>query len=232
MKKTNNLNKNFDSTINDLSIPKKSQRLTKTERALFLLPSNLKDILIGLILGDIYLQKWTPNGNPNLQFEQGLINKEYVFHLYDLFKNYCNFAPKIHERKPDPRTNKVYSSVRFNTLSLPCFNELYDLFYPGDHKIIPLNISDLLTPIGLAYFSMDDGNKSRNNFIFNTNSYTLQEVELLSSVLKDKFNLDCTLQKYSTNKNQYRVNIRTKSVPLFKTLVSPYFHDSMRYKLN
>jgi len=207
-------------------------RISKIERAKIILPESLKDILVGLILGDLYLQKWTPNGNPNLQFEQGLINKEYVFHLYDLFKEYCNFEPKVNERKPDPRTKKIYSSVRFNTLSLPCFNELYSLFYPEGKKIIPLNIGDLFTPIGLSYFAMDDGSKSRNNFIFNTNSYTLQEVEFLSSVLKDKFNLDCTIQKYNKDKNQYRISIRIKSVPLFKSIVSPYFHDSMKYKLD
>jgi hypothetical protein len=78
---------------------------------------------------------------------------------------------------------------------------------------------------------MDDGNKERNNFIFNTNSYTLQEVELLSLVLKDQFNLDCTIQNRKDT-NQYKLNIRTKSVPLFKSIISPYFHESMRYKLN
>lgn len=207
-------------------------RLSNLERATIILPQNLKDILIGLILGDLYIQKLTKNGNPNLQFEQGLVNKDYMFHLYDLFKDYCNSEPKISERKPDPRTNKVYSRVRFHTYYLPCFNELYSLFYPEGKKVIPLNIGELLTPIGLAYWAMDDGNRDRNNFILNTNSYTLNEVELLSSVLKEKFNLDCTLQKHSKDKNQYRINIRTKSVPLFKELVLPYFHDSMIYKLN
>ena len=82
---------------------------------------------------------------------------------------------------------------------------------------------------------MDDGSKKSNNFILNTNSYTLTEVELLSSVLKTKFNLDSTIQKKHSpkgDKNQYIICIRTKSVPLFKELVLPYFHDSMKYKLN
>ena len=42
---------------------------------------------------------------------------------------------------------------------------------------------------------MDDGNKSRNNFYLNTDSYTLSEVELLIKVLKSNFDLNCTYHK-------------------------------------
>jgi LAGLIDADG DNA endonuclease family len=76
---------------------------------------------------------------------------------------------------------------------------------------------------------MDDGHKDRKNFIFSTNSYKLKEVKLLKKVLKENFNLDCTIQQHKIN--QYRINIITKSVPHFKNLVLPYFHESMKYKL-
>jgi len=85
---------------------------------------------------------------------------------------------------------------------------------------------------GLAFWAMDDGSKDRNNLVLSTNSYTLWELEvLINKVLKDQFNLDCTIHKHCKIKDQYRINIRTKSVPKFKELVFPYFHDSMRYKL-
>jgi hypothetical protein len=35
-------------------------------------------------------------------------------------------------------------------MSLPCLNELNQLFYPEGKKVVPLNIGDLLTPAGLA----------------------------------------------------------------------------------
>jgi LAGLIDADG DNA endonuclease family len=76
---------------------------------------------------------------------------------------------------------------------------------------------------------MDDGYKNRNSFLLSTNSYTLSSVELLSSVLKNKFDIDSTIHQFNTN--QYKISIRTKSVPHFKELVAPYFHDSMKYKL-
>ena len=208
-------------------------RFSNLERNSFILPQNLKEILIGLLLGDLYIQNFTKNENTNLQFEQGLVHKDYIYHLYDLFKDYCIAEPKISDRKPDYRTNKIYTRIRFHTYVLPCFNEFYLLFYPDGKKNIPQNIGELLTPLSLAFWAMDDGNKkSNNNFIFNTNSYTLKEVELLSSVLKEKFNLDCSIQRHNKNKEQFRIYIKSKSIVHFKNLVSPYFHESMLYKLD
>lgn len=58
------------------------KRLTKTERALFVLPSNLDEILVGLLLGDLCAQKRSENGNTNLHFVQGIVHKYYFYHLY------------------------------------------------------------------------------------------------------------------------------------------------------
>jgi hypothetical protein len=51
-------------------------------------------------------------------------------------------------------------------------------------KIIPSNISEYLTEVSLAFWIMDDGGKTTyGDFLLHTNSYTLEEVELLVSVL-------------------------------------------------
>src|SRR6266852_5356653 len=48
-------------------------RLSIQERAAFNLPHNLKDIIVGLTLRDLHMQKQSKGRNPNLQFSQGLI---------------------------------------------------------------------------------------------------------------------------------------------------------------
>ncbi len=65
----------------------------------------------------------------------------------------------------------------------------------GFLKIVPLNIYESLTAIGLAFWIMDDGSysKIKGNIILCTDSYTLQEVQLLISVLSNKFHLSCGL---------------------------------------
>jgi hypothetical protein len=59
--------------------------------------------------------------------------------------------PVILTRKPDKRTGKIYKSIYFRTLAFPCLNEFYDIFYEDKVKIIPKNLYELLTPVGLAY---------------------------------------------------------------------------------
>ena len=56
--------------------------------------------------------------------------------------------------------------IFFSTKSVVEFNDLNFMFYsklnPDSNriKIIPTNVFDLLTPIGLAFWHMDDGNKT------------------------------------------------------------------------
>jgi hypothetical protein len=226
-----NLNKNFNQ-IRRFQTSAIQFKLSKLERDKLTLPQDLIDIIIGLTMGDLCIYKRTKNSNPYLMFEQGFINKEYIFHLYALFKVYCKSEPKILERKPDFRKGKVYTRLTFYSYILPCFNKFYLLFYSTGKKIIPLNIGELLTARGLAYWSMDDGNKIENGFFLNTQSYTKDENLMLINVLKEKFNLDCTLIKHRKEINQTRIYIRAKSMPDFIALVNPYFHNSMMYKLN
>ena len=53
----------------------------------------------------------------------------------------------------DNRTKKTYSAISFTTMQLPAFNEFRDVFYKLNIKQIPDNISELLTPRGLALWT-------------------------------------------------------------------------------
>jgi hypothetical protein len=101
-----------------------SRRLTQAEKDKFTLSKELKDILVGLMMGDLYALKRgkTVKGNTALRFEQGIGHEKYLLHLFELFQNYCPSSPKITNRLPDKRTGKIYSRISFNTYSLPCFN--------------------------------------------------------------------------------------------------------------
>jgi hypothetical protein len=78
---------------------------------------------------DLSLEKATENSNIRLRFDQGRIHSDYLYSLYELFKDYTLSPPKSTNRKPDKRTGKIYNSIRFKTRMLPCFNNLWDLFY-------------------------------------------------------------------------------------------------------
>jgi hypothetical protein len=204
-----------------------TKRLTNVERNSFSISPDLQEVIIGCSLGDLHIRKYV--NFALLQFKQGSINEAYVLHLYDLFKYCCGTGPRYIVQKPDSRTGKVYSSITFSTYSLPCFNYYHELLYVNGVKRIPLNIGELLTARGLAYWAMDDGVKHSSGFTFCTNSYTLSDVELLIKVLKQNFDLNCTIHKY--RKDQYRIYIKADSMGNFRSLVTPYFHSSMMYKL-
>jgi hypothetical protein len=210
--------------------PLKVRRLTKIERSQITLSGDLKNIIVGLLMGDLNAQRLTKNSNALLKFEQGLINKDYLFHLYDLFKSYCLTAPIISDRLPDKRTGKIYTRVLFNTMSLPCFNEFLDLFYPEGKKIIPKNIGDLLTPLGLAYLICDDGtfDSKRNIVSLCTDSYLESDVEFLIVVLANKFDLKCRKDKHG---NGFRIVILKSSLGKLQELVRSHIHSTMLYKI-
>lgn len=62
--------------------------------------------------------------------------------------HYCSSLPNI--VKSERRGNINYGLL-FGTRLLPCFNELYDLFYKNKVKVVPDNIYNLLTPVSLAH---------------------------------------------------------------------------------
>ena len=69
--------------------------LTKLEQNQFSLSEDLKSILVGLYLGDLYASKGLRCINSHLEFRQGLVHEKYLYHLYNLFSSYCATAPKI-----------------------------------------------------------------------------------------------------------------------------------------
>ena len=204
--------------------------LSSLERSKFSLSQYHKNILVGLILGDLNFRKAKGGVNAFLKFEQGLIHKDYLLHLFDLFSTYCLTAPKTQSRVLKTRSEMVYGSLFFRTCSLPCFNEFLDLFYLEGKKIIPNNIGELLTPLGLAYWLCDDGvfcNKNRVIYL-STNCLTLVEVNLLVKTLNNKWNLNCTINKNGTG---FRIRIPSKSLPMIQELLKDIMPSMMLYKI-
>ena len=187
----------------------------------------LKNILIGLALGDLNIEKPSRTGHARLRFAQGLVHEEYLFHLFEKVRPYCRAVPYFPKTLHNV-TGKFYPSIRFNTCTFACFDELYDLFYPEGKKILPLNIGELLTPVGLAYFIMDDGHWTGHGITLATNNFTKSEVELLAQVLEDNFDLKCNIRK---DKNVYLIYISAKSIPQLRILIKDFMHPTMLYKL-
>jgi len=185
-------------------------------------------VLVGSLLGDGHAER-LQSGGVRIRFRQKANHKEYLFWLYDFFnkRGYCsNNLPVLYKQKYG---DKIYEAYRFGTYGFTSWMWLYKLFYTNSKiKVIPRNIADLLTPLALAVWIMDDGTWKQPGVRIATNCFTKQEVELLVLTLETKFNLKSTLHK---NNAKYQLYIKQESIPLLKELILPYMVPSMLYKL-
>ena len=211
-------------------------KLNKVDRSKFNIKSPLNEILVGILLGDGHVQKRSLNGNSRFMYGQSSLrihHLNYFKHVLNLFKPYLSETFKLKEKTfKDNRTNNTYKSVNFSTLSLPCFNQYKSLFYKNNKKIVPINIQELLTPIGLAYWIMDDGSIQNKGLHLNTYAFNSEDVLKLKSTLENLFgnnSLKCSIHKH---KKGNRIYIFGESMDILRNNISVHMHDDMLYKLN
>jgi hypothetical protein len=121
------------------------------------------------------------------------------------------------------------TSVTFITRALPCFSNLYSLYYANKAKGIPANTYELLTPVALAHWIMGDGSLKSQGLLLCTDSNTIQDVVRLMNVLTIRYDLKCTM--HNSNPGQYRIYISRKSMPKLISIVKPHMAPCMLFKL-
>lgn len=212
-----------------------NKRLTKVQRQNIEIPEHVGQALVGLLLGDGFLSLLTTTSNARFGFAQSGkdAKREYFTHVFDLFSMFCTpgLRPYI---KTFTRTgfDSVYTSISFVTMRLPCFNKYHNLYYSLESKIVPYNIMELLTPVGLAYWIMDDGSKQNNGLHLNVYAFDSESVNRLMEVLNLKFDLKCIVHKHKSHGMTSRIYIPESSMNNLRTLVMPYILPSIMYKLS
>ena len=206
-------------------------RLSPSERALVELPTDVKEILIGILLGDGHISRRSSTANSRLIYAQTAVtHKEYFDHVFKIFLPFCvnAYVPQSKIVR-DNRTKKTYSAISLTTMQLPCFNVYKDCFYNLNVKIVPDNIYELLTPRGLAFWIMDDGSKQGDGLHISVYAFSTTDVDKLMFTLQDKFNLKTSIH-YNRDKKP-RIYIFKESMDTLINLVKPYFIKEMLYKL-
>jgi hypothetical protein len=179
-----------------------------------------KEILIGTVLGDGYLEY---NGrNVRLQILHSVRQRDYVDWKYKIFKEWTKSPP----------SEIGHGNYRFRTITHPEFTQYYKLFYEGKRKVVPPNIGELLrTPLALAVLFMDDGKKRPdcNGFFLDVLSFSKTEQERLMRCLAENFGLvDLRLH---WNGDGYHIYVPAHNAEHFCALVGDHIIPSMRYKL-
>lgn len=176
------------------------KRLTPKERENVYLPSNLKDILIGLLLGNGHIWRRSLTGYSRFIYSQSLtVYLEYFNYVFSFF--YTTFFVNNNiQTKKAIRNGTEFYAVSFTTMELPCFNFFLDIFYMEDIKKVPHNIYELIAPIGLAFLITDDVSKQGTGLHISVYAFSKKYVYRLMFTLQDKFNLRCSINYNRDNK--------------------------------
>lgn len=185
-----------------------------------------KDIALGSILGDAYLR---PSGNSySLSFTHGekqLSYLEWKLSMFDNFivtKDFYKYETTFHGNAP------IYS---FSTITHPYLLDLHKLCYPNGKKVVSQHWLDLLSPLSLAVWYMDDGsiNKRYGTIVLCTNSFSTEEQLLIIDYLLSRWNIEAKLEL--RRNNQYVIRINSSQRYRFFDIVSSHIPDCMSYKL-
>lgn len=206
--------------------------LTNKEKEGFILDTS--DILIGVLLGDGHMRKFNtdPNSRSNarLVISQSKKQEDLVYNLYQLLVKFAASAPRD-ASSLIKETGNMRHYVWFQTRALPCFNALYSQFYINRVKIVPLNIIELLTPIGLAYWIMADATWTGSGVRLHTDSFTISEVNLLIAAINTKFGLNSSINVADKSQEQYTIYIPKSDVEKLRSIVSPHMLPTFLYKM-
>ena len=217
---------------------KKFDRLALKEykKSLPLFTQEQHAILVGTLLGDASMQKVSVNQESNIKWEQKALQKDYIFHFYNIFEPFILALPLLREIKGGCALDRQSYWVR--TIRHPFFSEYKKLFYKQDeqgkqYKVVPANLDILLTPRAIAYWYMDDGTllKSGLNFytyVLNTQNFSYIEQIQFKKILFDKFKLFVSIHK---DLDKYKLYIQAQSRSDFEKLIKPYILPSFFYKI-
>jgi len=187
-----------------------------------------KEVIDGCLLGDGRLECRSKQGSARLRTHHGWKQKELVFWKYKILKNLVFCPPRKIICWRNPKNDENYHSWYFHTRTFSEFKDLYKRFYSNGRKILPKDIPNLLTPITLAVWVMDDGCYDKGTVILNTQNFSLRENKILQKIFKRKFNL---ILKINKDRDGWRLRLNRHDFPRLRDLINSYIIPSMRYKI-
>lgn len=201
------------------------------------LSKNVRDIILGSLLGDGSLAINPKYKNPRFSFRHSIKQKEYFFWKVGMLKDISGQACywlQGSEKKPDGWGTAKY---RFQSKALPSLAEIYNLTHKrvmGTKVRVTRKWLNQLSPLSLAIWWQDDGSlvsDSRQGVIC-TDGFYLKEVEIIHQYFKNVLNIETKIGQIA-NQKKYRIWIRSsKELKKFLRIIIPHIYaNSMLYKI-
>lgn len=187
-----------------------------------------REIINGCLLGDGRLECRSKEGSARLRIHHGWKQKDFVLWKYKVLKNLVLSPPRKIVCWKNPKNNENYYSWYFHTQTIPEFKTLYKIFYHDRKKVLPQSMLDLLNPLTLAVWIMDDGCNTGDSLILNTQNYSIEEHYRLQKIFQQKFEAFSTINK---DRDEFRLRFNCENAKKLFEIIYPNIISSMKYKI-
>ena len=214
-----------------------SKKFGILSRSTLHLNSNQKQLLIGSLLGDGHVRERIGKTKSSYCYSEGHSEKQsdYLRHKMEMLKGFIaqkTLTPiKPNGFSPIPKVSMT--SIVHND-----FKKIFNLFYQKINdkniKTIKIQTLELLRPLGLLYWYLDDGYISKKNTIeIATYSFTKEEHVTLKEWLENKFDIQAIIT-FNKSKNMFLLRFNVENSKKFLSLILPYRNiipPTIQYKL-
>ena len=187
------------------------------------LTSRQEAVLVGTLLGDGCLAKH--GRHHRLHIKHKIAHRSLAELKYEVFGVFTSMP--LHEFDQQLR-GAAYPCVQFATRTHPIFSEWHSHFYRAGRKIVPEEIDSYLSGLSMAVWFMDDGAADYAGATLQTHNFSADEVELLVSMLRRKFELEANSRG---NKGRRIIYLKASSMNRFRELIEPHLLPDFEYKL-
>ncbi len=193
---------------------------------LLLVSQEEHDLILGSLMGDASIRQREKNSC--FRLSHSLKQKSYAEYKKNLLKDF-NIS-EFREVKRKIRDAFIHA-IDFSTKTHSVFNYYRKLFYENGIKRINSDILNQLSPQSLAIWICDDGSydNTQGYIVLCTNSFTLEEHELMKDFFRKKFNLDPTIG--FRDKKYYYLRFKQGDSKKLIEIIKPFIPKCMLYKI-
>ena len=194
----------------------------------FCISSRQYDIIVGTLFGDGRLECRSKRCTARLRVHHCAKQKALVFWKYKKLRNLVSTGPRRIHSWVNPRNKKKHYSWYFHTKTFADLGLLYNMFYINGKKRLPEKTENILNPLMLAVWYMDDGSRDRQNIILNTQNFEYFEQEKLQKIFRQKYKMKTYIVK---DRDKFRLYFDKRSSEEFLSVIKDEIISSFRYKL-
>lgn len=191
--------------------------------------NDLRQLLIGSLLGDgSFCSAGKHTKNMYISIAHSVKQIDYLKYKVSILNNYglasnIRYVVTKNSRYKNGETREYRHKSRLHPIFTNIRAKCYDQY---GHKRVHKEFVKDIDELGLAIWYMDDGYVTKNSCIFSSCSFTLEEQQILSDILLEKFDLHFNLGKHDNS-----MYLQAKDFPKFVELIKPHVIPSMQYKL-